>query len=79
MLRLALLALLAAAAHSMPWTEIKPADTVLRFEPQELGAPALSQFENSWESFKSKHSKYRRRDSITEANSMDRETWNRGA
>lgn len=57
MLRLALFVVLVSAAHSLPWMALQPADNVLRFEPKELGAPALSQFENSWDSFKTTHNK----------------------
>jgi len=57
MLRLAVLVALAATAFSLPWAELKPAGTVLRFEPQELGKPALVGFESSWENFKVTHDK----------------------
>jgi len=57
MLRLFVFVALVAAAYSLPWTAIKPADNVLRFEPKELGAPALSEFESSWEIFKNEHNK----------------------
>merc|ERR1711988_1227003 len=57
MLRLFVFVTLVAAGYSLPWTAIKPADNVLRFEPKELGAPALSEFESSWEIFKNEHNK----------------------